>query len=158
MSARLRSNSHWMNLWVLGINTLGCNKSHEISLCSLVPANGTIFYPFSLQRSRYLKQLPLHFNFSSPFRSLSLSLFSFNSFLLSFLGKKRQTREIQVAISVHSLTRETDATVGIKPLECSYFRDARLPRHELFSLLFLLHLFLSFHPPRWTKDALRWSC
>lgn len=84
-----------MNLWVLGINTVRCNKSHEIS--PSLRTCGVVFYScFSFQREKkfatsgmvifYSLQLFFLFRFPSPSLCLSLSL-SFSFFLCLILVK-----------------------------------------------------------------------
>jgi len=136
--AKLRSNSHWMNLWVLGINTVGCNKSHEIALPRIpVASSFTLALPSLIAKNIAIQNGYLR-------ASISL-LFSLSFFLtLSVSFPRKENRGGRSSVDPAPLHRGMDDTVGIKPPECSCFQDTRMPRGELefpFPFLFFFSLY-----------------
>lgn len=143
-----------MNLWVFGINTVGCNKSHEIAPPSPPSPSRSCSVVFYLRLSsshseehRYPEWLPPRFN-------LSFFAFSLSDSLRLAPGKRKWRRATRMAASAHSLARGMDDTFSIKPPECSCFQDTRMPRGGLGG--FLCHFFSSSvsssrRRPRWSR-------
>lgn len=131
MSARLRSNSHWMNLWILGINTGRLAIKVTRSSSSPVASSFTpprVPVPPSSRGTCYIREMVA--------TSLQFLLFFSRAFFSSASPRlaplENREKERRWQRGSHPLAREIDDTVGIKPPECSCFRDSRLPRATLW--------------------------
>jgi len=133
--AKLRSNSHWMNLWVLGINTVGCNKSHEIALPRIpVASSFTLAFP-----SLIAKNIAIQNGYLRASISLLFSLSFFLTLSISFPRKENREGE-------HSNVDPSLYTGGWTTLSALNHRNVpvfKTPECRAGNLSFLFHFFSS---------------
>lgn len=128
-----------MNLWVLGINTVRCNKSHEISLSPHLWHRLLLLPPFHREKKiRYPEWLSsTRFNFSPSFAFFPLFWLSPSHFSEKKIKKGDRGRQRR-SISLHG-GWTTLSTLNHRNVPV--FKTPRLPR----ALDFLSTFLLSFH-------------